>query len=39
MWIVRLLKQEALRFHRGYAAFVSGVAKALFVRTCQCFDL
>ncbi len=29
----------ALRFCRGYAAFVSGAAKALFIRTCQCFDL
>ena len=36
----RLEQQEgALRFRRGYAVFVSGVAKALFVRTCQCFDL
>jgi preprotein translocase subunit SecD len=29
----------ALRFHRSYAAVAFGVAKALFVRTCQCFDL
>lgn len=29
----------ALRFYRSYAAFVSGIPKALFVRTCQCFDL
>jgi hypothetical protein len=29
----------ASRFHRCYAALVSGVAKALFIRTCQCFDL
>jgi hypothetical protein len=29
----------ALRLHRSYAALVSGDAKALFVRTCQCFDL
>ena len=29
----------ALRFRRSYAAFVCGAAKALFVRTCQRFDL
>jgi len=29
----------ALRICRCYAALVSVVAKALFVRTCQCFDL
>ena len=34
-----LREMGAWRFHRSYTALVSGLAKALFVRTCQCFDL
>jgi len=34
-----VVQQGALRICRCYAALVSVVAKALFVRTCQCFDL
>jgi hypothetical protein len=34
-----LVFEGALRFCRSHAALFSGVAKALLVRTCQCFDL